>query len=167
MLILEDEITYQGRVLKQENLVLTLNSDYITSVTAKSIVPGMSFDVISGKKYLIKIIGANQAPATNRSGRIGFILTSGTGNIYGFLKMQTTSTNEVHETIRAISSNEALVGSFLASNAVPVANQNTFIIGEIIFECLTDGVFQLVWGASNAGTNATLKARTTMIIKEL
>lgn len=164
-IIVEDDITYKNNLLLN-TVCLILPFDVATTNTVKSNVTGMSFPVTSGKRYLVKFIGTNRAPATNRSGRIGFVLTSGTGTIKGYGKMQNTVTNETHATFYAISSSEALAGSFLNSAAVPVANQSAFIILEARFTPTSNGVFQLVWGASNAGVSCVLEGGSVLTYKE-
>jgi hypothetical protein len=145
---------------------LILPFDFSTTTVAKSNVTGLSFPVTVGNRYLIKFIGTNRAPATNRSGRIGFVLTSGIGTIRGYGKMQTSTTAEIQTTFYDISSNEALAGSFLNSTAVPVANQSAYIILEARFTPVSSGTFQLVWGASNAGVAAILEGGSLLTYKE-
>jgi hypothetical protein len=145
---------------------LILPFDFSTTNTIKSNVTGLSFPVTVGNRYLIKLIGTMTAPATNRGGRIGVVLTSGTGSVQGYFKMQNSATVEAIGTIYAISSSEALVGSFLNSNAVPVANTDAFIFGEMRFTATSSGVFQIVWGASNAGVAAILEGGSLLTYKE-
>lgn len=150
--------------------VITLASNFPSTSVTRANVTGMSFAVTAGKKYSISLIGDYQTGVTTTGGSIGFILTSGTGTIRGFVTMsisQATVATDLTTTIRAINATNTTAGSFIISTGVSVINSPHYLTGELIFDCLTSGVFQLQFASEVASTSAQLNARTVMIIETL
>lgn len=156
-----------GTVQRQ---VITLASAFPSTSVTRVNVTGMSFAVTAGKKYSISLIGDYQTGVTTTGGSIGFILTSGTGTIRGFVTMsisQATVATDLTTTIRAINATNTTAGSFIISTGVSVINSPHYLTGELIFDCLTSGVFQLQFASEVASTSAQLNAGTVMIIETL
>lgn len=150
--------------------VLTLGVAFASTAAARANVTGMSFAVTTGKKYGIKLVGSYQTAALTTGGSIGFVLTSGTGTIVGFVAMavsQATVATDLTTTIRAISSSNTLAGSFITSTAVSVINSPHYFNGELIFDCLTTGVLQLQFATEVAASSAQINAGAVMIIEVL
>ena len=156
-----------GSVPKQ---VLTLSTAFASTSVTRANVTGMSFAVTAGKKYSISLIGDYQTAVTTTGGSIGFVLTSGTGTIKGFVRMavsQSTVATDLSTTIRAINATNTTAGSFITSTGVSVINSPHYFVGELIFDCLTSGVFQLQWGSEVATSSAQINAGSVMIIETL
>lgn len=150
--------------------VLTVGSAFASTVVNRVSVTGMSFAVTAGKKYEIKLIGSYQSVALTTGGSIGFVLTSGTGNILGFVTMsisQTSAASDLSTTIRAISSSNTLAGSFMTSTGVTVINSPHYFNGELIFDCLTTGVLELQFATEVAASSAQINAGAVMIVDVL
>ena len=150
--------------------VLTLGSAFASTVVNRVGVTGMSFAVTAGKKYEIKLVGSYQTAALTTGGSIGFVLTSGSGNIIGFITMsisQTSAASDLTTTIRAISSSNALAGSFMTSTGVTVINSPHYFNGELLFDCLTTGVLQLQFATEVAASSAQINAGAVMIVDVL
>ena len=150
--------------------VLTLGAAFASTAAARASVTGMSFAVTAGKKYGIKLVGSYQTAALTTGGSIGFVLTSGTGTIVGFVAMavsQSTSATDVTATIRSISSSNTLAGSFITSTAVGAVNSPHYFTGDLLFDCLTTGVFQLQFATEVAASSAQINAGAVMIIEVL
>lgn len=150
--------------------VLTLASLFASTSVTRANVTGMSFAVTAGKKYKINLIGDYQTGVTTTGGSIGFILTSGTGTIKGRVCMaisQATVATELATTIRAINATNTTAGSFITSTGVSVIDRPHYFTGDLIFDCLTSGVFQLQFASEVASTSAQLNAGSVMIIETL
>jgi len=153
-----------------QRTVLSLASNFSSTSTTRANVTGMSFAVTAGKKYLINILGDQQTAATATGGSIGFILSSGTGNIKGFVTMaigQSAAATDQTITIRAINSTNTTAGSFITSTGVSTINSPHYFYGELIFECITSGVFQMQYATEVASSAAQINAGSTMIIETL
>lgn len=156
-----------GTVQRQ---VLTLASAFPSTSVTRANVTGMSFAVTAGKKYKITLIGDYQTAVTTTGGSIGFVLTSGTGTIKGFVTMaisQATVATDLTTTIRAINATNTTAGSFITSTGVSVINSPHYFTGDLIFDCLTTGVFQLQFATEIVSTSAQLNAGSVMIIETL
>lgn len=150
--------------------VLTLASNFSSTSVTRTDVTGMNFSVTSGKKYQITLLGDYQTGVTTTGGSIGFVLTSGTGTIKGFMTMAvsvSTVATDLSTTIRAINSVNSTVGSFITSTGVSSINTPHYFKGELIFDCITSGVFQLQFASEIASTSAQLNAGSVMIIETL
>lgn len=150
--------------------VITLATNFSSTSTTRANVTGMSFSVTAGKKYLIKLIGHHQTATSTTGGSIGFVLTSGTGNIKGFITMavsQSIIATDLTTTIRAINANNTTAGSFTTSTGVSAINSPHYFYGELLFDCLTSGVFQLQYGTEVASSTAQMNAGSCMIIETL
>jgi hypothetical protein len=150
--------------------VLTLGSAFASSTTTRVNVPNMNFQVTAGKKYEIKLVGSYQTDALTTGASIGFVLTSGTGNIIGFVTMavsQATVATDLTATIRTISSSNTLAGSFITSTAVSVINSPHYFNGELIFDCLTSGVLNLQFASEVAASSAQINAGAVIIVDVL
>lgn len=150
--------------------VITLASLFQSTVVARANVPGMSFAVTAGKKYQISLIGDHQTAVLTTGGSIGFVLTSGTGTIKGFVKMaisQTTNATDLRTTIYAINATNTTAGSFIVSTGVFPINSPNYFNAELIFDCLTTGVFQLQYASEIAASAAQMNAGTVMIVDTL
>lgn len=156
-----------GSIPKQ---VLTLATAFSSAVVARANVTGMSFAVTAGKKYSIFLIGDYQTVITTTGGSIGFVLTSGTGTIKGSVTMSvsqgTTNTNQT-TTIRAINATNTTAGSFITSTGVSVINSPHYFSAELIFDCLTTGIFQLQYASEIAASASQINAGSVMIIETL
>lgn len=153
-----------------QRTVLSLASNFSSTSTTRANVTGMNFAVTAGKKYKITLIGDYQTAATTTGGSIGFILTSGTGNIKGFVTMaisQSIVATDLTTTIRAINATNTTAGSFTTSSGVSVINSPHYFYADLIFDCLTSGVFSLQWGSEVASSAAQMNAGSTMIIEVL
>jgi len=153
-----------------QRTVLSLASNFSSTSTTRANVTGMSFAVTAGKKYSIKIVGDQQTAATATGGSIGFVLPSGTGNIKGFITMaigQSAAATDQTITIRAINATNTTAGSFITSTGVSTINSPHYFYGELIFECITSGVFQMQYGTEVASSAAQMNAGSTMIIETL
>jgi hypothetical protein len=150
--------------------VITLASNFSSTSVTRANVTGMSFLVTGGKKYKISLIGDYQTGVVTTGGSIGFVLTSGTGSIKGFVTMsisQAVVATDLTTTIRAINSINSTAGSFITSSGVSVINSPHYFVGELIFDCLTSGVFQLQFASEVASTSAQINAGSVMIIETL
>ena len=150
--------------------VLTLANLFSSTSVTRVNVTGMSFAVAAGKKYKITLIGDYQTAALTTGGSLGFILTSGTGNIKGFVTMsisQSVVATDLTTTIRAINSINTTAGSFTISTGVSVINSPHYFCAELIFDCLTTGVFQLQWATEVAASSAQINAGSVMIVETL
>ena len=150
--------------------VITLASNFPSTTSSRANVTGMSFSVTAGKKYKISLIGDYQTGVTTTGGSIGFVLTSGTGTIKGFVTMaisQSTVATDLTTTIRAINGTNTTAGSFIISTGVSVINSPHYFTGELIFDCVTSGVFQLQFASEVASTSAQLNSGSVMIIETL
>lgn len=150
--------------------VLTLAALFPSTVVARANVTGMNFAVTALKKYKITLIGDYQTGATATGGSIGFVLTSGTGNIKGPITMavsQAVTATDLTTTIRAINATNTTAGSFIISTGVSVANSPHYFFSELVFDCLTSGVFQLQWATEVAGNAAQMNAGTVIIVETL
>jgi hypothetical protein len=132
----------------------------------------MSFDVTAGKKYKITLIGDHQTGVTTTGGSIGFVLTSGTGNIKGFVTMDVAASTvagatDLTLTIRAINNVNTTAGSYILSSAVNPINSPHYFTSALIFNCLTTGVFQLQYGTEIAASAAQMNAGSVMIVETL
>lgn len=150
--------------------VLTLASLFSSTSVTRANVTGMNFAVTAGKKYKITLIGCYQTGVTTTGGSIGFVLTSGTGTICGFVTMaisQSVVATDLTTTIRAINATNTTAGSFTTSSGVSVINSPHYFYGDLIFDCLTSGVFSLQWGSEVATSAAQMNAGSTMIVETL
>jgi len=162
-----DLITPVGSSIRQ---IITLTSLFSSTSTTRANVTGMSFAVTSGKKYKITLMGCVQTAATTTGGSIGFVLTSGTGTICGFITMAisvSTAATDLTTTIRAINATNTTAGSFITSSGVSVINTPHYFTSELIFDCVTSGVFQLQFGTEVAASAAQINAGSTMIVEVL
>lgn len=149
---------------------LSLASNFSSTSTTRANVTGMNFAVTAGKKYKITLIGDYQTTATTTGGSIGFVLTSGTGNIKGFVTMaisQSVVATDLTTTIRAINATNTTAGSFTTSSGVSVINSPHYFYADLIFDCATSGVFSLQWGTEVASSSAQMNSGSTMIIETL
>lgn len=150
--------------------VLTLGTLVSSTSVTRANVTGMSFAVTAGKKYKIKLIGDYQTAATTTGGSIGFVLTSGTGTIKGFATMSISSSTvatDLTTTIRAINANNTTAGSFITSTGVSVINSPHYFNCELVFDCLTSGVFQVQFATEIAASASQMNAGSVMIIETL
>jgi hypothetical protein len=156
-----------GTVTRQ---VITLANAFSSTVVARANVTGMSFAVTTGKKYSIYIVGDYQTAVTTTGGSIGFVLTSGTGTIRGSVTMSVsqgaTNTNQT-TTIRAINATNTTAGSFITSTGVSVINSPHYFSADLIFDCLTSGVFQLQYASEVAASASQINSGSVMIIETL
>lgn len=156
-----------GTVQRQ---VLSLASLFSSTSVTRANVTGMSFAVTAGKKYKITLIGDYQTGVTTTGGSIGFVLTSGTGTIKGFITMavsQSVVATDLTTTIRAINSVNTTAGSFTTSSGVSVINSPHYFFSELIFDCLTTGVFQLQYATEIASSASQMNAGSVMIVETL
>jgi len=162
-----DLIAPVGTVTRQ---VLTLASNFSSTSTTRANVTGMNIAVTAGKKYKITLIGDYQTAATTTGGSIGFILTSGSGNIKGFVTMaisQSVVATDLTTTIRAINATNTTAGSFTTSSGVSVINSPHYFYSNLIFDCVTSGVFSLQWGTEVASSSAQINSGSVMIVETL
>lgn len=153
-----------------QRTVLTLESLFSSTSVTRANVTGMSFAVTAGKKYKISLIGDIQSAVTTTGGSIGFVLTSGTGTIKGFMTMAvsvSTVATDLTTTIRAINATNTTAGSFITSTGVSVINTPHYFTGELIFDCVTSGVFQLQFATEIVSTAAQMNAGSVMIVEVL
>jgi hypothetical protein len=152
-------------------LVLTLASDFSSTSTIRADVTGMSFPVVAGKKYKISLIGDYQTGVTTTGGSIGFVLPSGTGTIKGFATMAVLTTtqtaSDLTATIRAISNVNTIAGSFITSSAVSPINSPHYFRANLIFDCITTGVFQLQYASEFASSASKMNAGSCLIVETL
>ena len=80
---------------------------------------------------------------------------------------QTSAASDLTTTVRAISSSNTTAGSFMVSTGVTVINSPHYFNGELIFDCLTTGVFQLQFATEVAASSAQINAGAVMIIDVL
>ena len=149
---------------------IRLTSDFASSIVARANVPTFNFNVATGKFYKIKIIGAYSTAALTTGGSIGFVLSDGAvGSVFGSVKMNIAHTNTAapEQVITAIDSNSATVRSFATSTGVGTINIPEVIIGELIFECTANGVFNVQWASEIANSNAILLKNTILEITEI
>lgn len=150
--------------------VLTLAALFSSTSVTRANVTGMSFAVTAGKKYKITLIGDYQSAALTTGGSIGFILTSGTGTIKGFVTMsisQAVVATDLTTTIRVINATNTTAGSFTISTGVSVINSPHYFYADLLFDCLTTGVFQLQWATEVAASAAQMNAGSVMIVETL
>lgn len=157
--------------LKQDKpTVLTLGTLFTSNLVARANVTGMSFPIIAGKKYKIEIIGNYQTAATTTGGSLGYVLSSGTGTIMGEIRMaitQGTSAADLTQSIYAVNATNTTAGSFITSTGVSAINAPHKIISNLIFDCLTTGVFQLQWGSEVAASSSQINSGMVMIVTTL
>ncbi len=150
--------------------LITLAAIFPSTVVTRANVTGMSFNVIAGKKYEIDLLGTYQSAALTTGGSIGFVLTSGTGTIFGVARMANSVASNALDstaTIYAISSSNTLAGSFLISNAQSIINTPHYVQANLVFTCATNGVFQLQFATEIAASAAQLNAGLVMIVQLL
>ena len=157
--------------LKQDKeTVITLPSVFATTATTRANVGSMNFAVTAGKKYKIELIGSYQTVSTTTGGGVGFVLTTGTGNITGEIRIavsQGTTTTDLAQTLYAINSSGLTNGSFINSSGVSVTNAPHKVVANFILDCITTGVLQLQFGSRFSGSSAQLNAGTTMVVTAL
>ena len=160
----------ESGVYQLPNTLITLAANFSSIVVTRADVPGMSFNVVAGKKYKIDLLGTYQSAATTTGGSIGFVLTSGTGTIFGVARMANSvgaNISDITITIRVISSNNTLAGSFLTSNAQSIISTPHYLEANLVFTCATTGVFQLQFATEIAASAAQLNAGLVMIVQLL
>lgn len=160
----------ESGVYQLPNTVITLASLYQSTSVTRTDVTGMSYNVVAGKTYKIDVLGTYQSAALTTGGSIGFVLTSGTGTIAGVARMAnslTANTLDSTATIYGISSSNALAGSFIISNGQGIINTPHYVQAELIFTCVTTGVFQLQFATEVAASAARLNAGLVMIVQLL
>jgi hypothetical protein len=153
-------------------LVITLASDFSSTSTTRVNVTGMSFEVVAGKKYKISLIGDCQTGVNTTGVSIGFVLTSGTGNIKGFITIAivssaTPASTDLTTTIRAINNVNTTAGSYITSSAVNPINTPHYFTASLIFDCITTGVFQLQFASEVAASSAQINAGAVIIVDVL
>lgn len=160
----------ESGVYQLPKTLITLAALYQSTSVTRTDVTGMSFNVVAGKKYKIDLLGTYQSAALTTGGSIGFVLTTGTGTIQGVARMANSVASNALDstaTIYAISSSNALAGSFLISNAQSIINTPHYVQAELIFTCATTGVFQLQFATEVAASAARLNAGLDMIVQLL
>lgn len=149
---------------------IRMTSDFTINSTTRSNIPGFTFPVVAGKVYKIRIIGAYKTVVTTTGGSIGFILTEGgVGTIFGSVKMQILHTNTAapEQAITYINTVATTTRSFATSTGVGTINIPEYLEANLIFECTTDGTFNVQWGSEVASSNATLMKNTILEINEI
>lgn len=149
---------------------IKLTTDFTSNTVTRVTVPALSFGVSAGKCYNIRIIGAYSTAATTTGGSLGFVLGNGAvGSIFGTVKMNIAHTNTAapEQVITAIDSNSATVRSFVTSTGVGTVNVPEVIMGELIFDCTSNGIFSIQWASEIANSNATLLKNTLLEITEI
>lgn len=162
-----DLVAPVGTITRQ---VLILNSLFSSTSVTRANVTEMSFAVTAGKKYRIQLIGDYQSAATTTGGSIGFVLISGTGTIKGFVTMsisKSTVATDLTTTINAINAINTTAGSFIVSSGVSVINSPHYFNSELVFSCITSGVFQLQFATEIAGSASQMNAGSVMIVETL
>lgn len=153
-----------------ETVRIKLITDLVISTTLRSDIPGFLFNVTAGKIYKIKIFGAYKTVAATTGGSIGFILTNGgVGTIFGTVKMNIVHTNTAapEQVITNINTVATTARSFATSTGVGAANIPEVIEANLVFECTTNGTFNVQWGSEIASSAATLMKNTFMEITEI
>lgn len=162
-----DLVAPAGTVNRQ---VIKLASLYSSGSQLRANIPEMSFAVTAGKSYRIQLIGSYQSVSTTTGLSIGFILSSGTGGINGFVTMsvsQNTVATDLTTTIRSINSVSSTAGSFATSSGVSVINSPHYFNCELVFDCLTTGVFNVQFGSESVSTSVQMNAGSMLIIETL
>lgn len=133
-------------------------------------VSSLAFDVNAGKTYDIDFIGFYQSNLATMGCKIGVRLSSGTGNIIGFLAGSVSSgtvSTELKAPIRFISSDANQAGASIITSAVSTININHYLEGKLSFTCSTSGRFILTFGNETTGTaNVSLMADSQLKVIE-
>jgi len=151
-------------------LLIPLSANFASTSTTRAAVTGWTFACGAGKTYMIEIIADYQSVATTTGGSMGFVLTSGSGTIRGFMEAdisQSTVATMLRSPIRAISNSNTLAGSFMTSSGVSVMNSPHSWYALVTLTCTVTGVFVVQWGSEVAGSSTQLNANSSMIITTL
>lgn len=149
---------------------IRLTSDFTSNIVARANVPTLNFNVVAGKCYKIKILGAYSTGVITTGGSMGFVLSDGgAGSVFGSVKMNIAHTNIAapEQVITAIDSNATTIRSFATSTGVGTINIPEVIMAELVFECTSNGVFNVQWASEIANSNATLLKNTVLEITEI
>jgi hypothetical protein len=151
-------------------LFIPLSANFASTSTTRAAVTGWTFACGAGKTYRIEIIADYQSVATTTGGSMGFVLTSGSGTIRGFMEAdisQSTVATMLRAPIRAISNSNTLAGSFMTSSGVSVINSPHSWYALVTLTCTVTGVFVVQWGTEVAASSAQLNANSSMIVTTL
>ena len=146
-----------------------LTSNVSSTAVARANVADWAFGVTAGKSYRIELVAMYQSASTTTGGSVGFVLTSGAGNVAGFVNGDvsvSTVATTLRAPIRSINATSTTAGSFLTTTGVSVINTPHSIHSVITLDCTTSGVFQVQWGSEVAGNASRLNAGSTMYVTE-
>lgn len=139
-------------------MFINLDSNFSSTSTTPSIVPGWNIQIDSGKIYRITVIGGYQTTALTTGGILG-ISTTGTGTVIGSASGAVTrsaSTTELKIPITTLA-------GFIKTTKVSAVNLPHYIGLDLVFTCTGSGTFNIVWGSEVSGSQAQLNAGSTLI----
>jgi hypothetical protein len=164
-------IDYSGDALQLSNTkFIRLATNQTSTSTTRVNTPGFTFNVVAGKSYKFEYNGLFQTAATTTGASVGVVLASGAGTITGYMEIdisQATVATGLRTPIRAISTINTLVGSFIIGTSVSVANSPHNVFGNMVFTCTTSGVINFQFGSEVNLSTATLLAGTSLIVTQL
>jgi hypothetical protein len=147
-----------------------LNGTYVSLSTTRTAIPEWVFNTISGKKYLIEIVGGFQTTSLTTGISIGFTVPTGSGTIIGEVSLPVSRAavaTGLIGTVSAISSSGILANSFVTSTAVNPSNSPHFMRCQLIYSCVTSGTFQVNFGSEVGGSVCAVLAGSVMSVKPL
>lgn len=169
-------VNSSGDVVTVPTTAVYTNASAAVSISSLTLtaVSGLSFSVTSGKNYKVKIIGAYQSNTAATGGRLGFVLTSGSGSIVGMAQGEIASSTSsavgiatgLRVTLKTINNTIATIGSYLQTSAVNPINQPHFIGADFVFNCTGTGTFQVLWASETTSGTTQLNAGSTMFVDE-
>lgn len=152
----EDDNTSNG----QATTTYILASNFSNSTTTLNPVTGLSFALQGGTSYKIEFRGLYQTAATTTGITLG---VDGTGDFIGEYSIAETNTASASGLNAVISSN----ASVITSAGVNTANTSNACSLQLILHCTSNSTFNIRFASEVAGSNATLMAKSTLIITRL
>lgn len=156
-------IDYGGDSLEllRPPVVVKLAEDVDSTTTTLSNLAGMSFNVLAGKSYEIKL-RANRTSSQNANGaRVSLISTSAgflSGNWDGSITPDISATNRTQPVVFGI---EYVPPSSDSTTAV------NFLKFDVFYTATTSGVIQLQWGSEVNGRRSTILAGSAFVVTQL
>ena len=145
-------------------LIKTLSANFPSTSVTLAQMPDLTIPVVSGKKYMIELLGTYQSGVTTTGGKLGLAFSGGgAGSFFGKLEGAISSSSAATELVGPVSS----ISSALVTSGVSVINTPHYIGGKFIFTCTASGNLVFTWASEIVSTSAQLNAGSTVIVNTL